>query len=208
MSGRWKCRLLSLLWRLGGTVIAVRYKIVTVGTEHVPGEGAVLLLGNHVSWLDWMLVQLPLRRRIRFMMDRHIYAWKGLNWMFRLGRTIPVSPNAPKSALSEAGRALHEDEAVAIFPEGGITRSCKTEKFYRGFEIIASRSGTGVIVPFYIDGMCGSCWSPAPGHYTEKKALFRRRVTVVYGAPMPRESAADEVRERVMNLKEFLAEQT
>jgi len=208
MSGHWRCRLLSLLWRLGGAVIAVRYKIVAVGAEQVPNEGAVLLLGNHVSWLDWIFVQLPLHRRVRFMMDRGIYEWKLFNWLFRLGRTIPVSPKASKGAFVAAENALNAGEAVTIFPEGGITRSCRMEKFYRGFEIIASRSGGGTIVPFYIDGMCGSCWSPAPGHYTEKKAFFRRLVTVVYGAPMPWRSSADDVRARVMQLKDLLAEQT
>ena len=208
MSGRWKCRLLSLLWRLGGAVIAVRYKIVAHGAEQVPETGAVLLLGNHVSWLDWLLVQLPLRRRVRFMMDKAIYEWRMLNWLFRLGRTIPVSSKASKSAFTAAEKALRDGEIVAIFPEGGITRSCRLEKFYRGFEIIASRSDAGVIVPFYIDGMCGSCWSRGAASRAETKTLLRRRVTVVYGTPIPRRSSAEEVRAHVMHLKETLAEQT
>ena len=208
MSGRWKRRLLSLLWGVGAAAIAVRYKVVAVGADHVPQAGAVLLLGNHVSWLDWIFVQLPLHRRIRFMMDKEIYEWKTLNWMFRLGRTIPISSRASKGAFTAAENALHDGEAVAIFPEGGITRSCRLEKFYRGFEIIASRNDSGVIVPFYIDGMCGSCWSRAAGHYTEKKAFFRRRVTVVYGMPISHRSSAEEVRAHVMHLKESLAEQT
>ena len=174
----------------------------------MPKNGAVLLLGNHVSWLDWIMVQLPLRRRIRFMMERSIYEWKSLNWMFRLGGTIPVSAKASKSAIKEAWKALADGEAVAIFPEGGLTRSCRIEKFYRGFEIIASKNRDGVIVPFYIDGMCGSRWSRTPDRYTEKKAGLRRRVTVVYGKPLPMDSSAEDVRGYVMRLKDFLAQQT
>ena len=100
MSGRWRYRLQSLLWRLAGAVVSVRYKVVAVGSEHVPQAGAVMLLGNHVSWLDWLFVQLPLRRHIRFMMDKEIYEWKMLNWLFRFGRTIPVSPKASRSLMA------------------------------------------------------------------------------------------------------------
>jgi len=198
--------LIALLWRVGGSVIALRYKIVAVGAQYVPQEGAVLLLGNHVSWLDWILVQLPLRRRIRFVMDRDIYEWKALNWMFRLGRTIPVSARASKRAFVETGEALDNGEAVVIFPEGGISRRCQTEKFYRGFEIIAAKRENGVIIPFFIDGMCGSRWSYAPKRYTEKRAGLRRCVTVYYGAPMPMRSSADAVRVCVVHLKDSLAE--
>jgi len=198
--------LLALLWRIGGSILALRYKIVAVGTHFVPQEGAVLLLGNHVSWLDWVLVQLPLRRRIRFVMNRDIYEWKAFNWMFRLGRTIPVSPRATKRAFVETGEALENGEAVLIFPEGGISRRCQTEKFYRGFEIMAAKQENGVIIPFYIDGMCGSFWSYAPKRYTEKKAGLRRRVTVYYGTPLPMRSSVEAVRERVVHLKDSLAE--
>ena len=208
MSGSLRCFLLALLWQLGGILIAMRYKIVAVGTENVPEKEPVLLLGNHVSWLDWMFVQLPLRRRIRFMMDKGIYEWKMLRWLFRFGRTIPISAKASKGAFSMAERALSAGEAVGMFPEGGITRTCEMEKFYRGFEIIASRSTGGVIVPFYIGGMCGSIFAPAPGRYTEKSVCFRRQVTVVYGAPMPLESSAEAVRTSVAHLKDTLAEQT
>jgi len=198
--------LLALLWRLGGAVLSLRYKIVGVGTGRVPEEGAVLMLGNHVSWLDWVLVQIPLRRRLRFLMERKIYEWKLLNWMFRLGRTIPVSSKASKGAFGAAEKAMAEGEALVIFPEGGITRSGRIEKFYRGFEIIAGKGDAVTIIPFYIDGMFGSRWAYAPATLRGKKAGFRRRVTVVFGAPMSAHSSAEEVRKAVMHLKDTIAE--
>jgi len=199
--------LLRALWVFAALLLAWRYRITAVGREHVPAEGALLLLGNHVSWLDWLLVQIALRRRmLRFMMERSIYEWRGLKWMFRLGRTIPVSAKASKGAFEAAVSALEAGEAVAIFPEGGITRSCDIEKFYRGFEIIASQSGKGTIIPFYIGGMCGSRWSYAPADFPVAPGGFRRRVTVVFGEPMPSDSRAQEVREAVKQLKDSLAQ--
>jgi acyl-[acyl-carrier-protein]-phospholipid O-acyltransferase/long-chain-fatty-acid--[acyl-carrier-protein] ligase len=198
--------ILRLLWGMGALVLSLRYKITAVGTRRVPDEGALLLLGNHVSWLDWMLVQIPLRRRLRFMMARSIYEWRALNWMFRLGRTIPVSPKASKGAFDEAITALNNGDAIVIFPEGGITKSGEIEKFYRGFEIIASKSRAGTIVPFYIDGMCGSRWSYAPQDRAVNPTGFRRRVTVVYGRPMPINSTAEAVRKTVMHIKDSSAQ--
>lgn len=197
---------LSLLWAAGALVLSLRYKITGIATEHVPAEGAVLLLGNHVSWLDWMLVQIPLHRRLRYMMERSIYEWSALNWLFRLGRTIPVSKKASKGAFDEAINALENGDAMVVFPEGGISKSCEIEKFYRGFEIIASKSRAGTIVPFYIDGMCGSRWSYAPKERAVKPSGLRRQVTVVFGPPMPRNSTAETVRDAVIHLKDSIAQ--
>ncbi|MEJ2500603.1 MAG: 1-acyl-sn-glycerol-3-phosphate acyltransferase [Campylobacterales bacterium] len=116
--------ILRLLWGMGALVLSLRYKITAVGTEHVPDGGAVLLLGNHVSWLDWMLIQIPLQRRLRYMMARSIYEWRALNWMFRLSRTIPVSPRASNGAFDDAINALDNGDAIVIFHEGGITNCC------------------------------------------------------------------------------------
>lgn len=187
-------------------VLSLRYKMVAVGAEHVPAEGPVLLLGNHVSWLDWAFVQLTTARPLRFMMDKSIYEWKGLHWFFRLGDTIPVSPRASKGAINAARKVLEDDGALVIFPEGGITRTCKTEKFYRGFEIIASPMNRGLITPFYIDGMCGSRWSRSAKKFTPKRSGWRRVVTVIYGRPIPINSTADTVREHVLALKDSIAE--
>jgi len=203
----WLLRVLWVLWVLTVLLLSLRYRVEAVGRENVPVSGPLLLLGNHVSWLDWFLVQAALRRRLlRYMMERSIYEWRALHWLFRLGRTIPVSSRASKEAFSEAAAALEAGEAVAIFPEGAISRRCEIEKFYRGFEIIASQSRGGVIVPFYIDGMCGSRWSYTRHDRSAGRHGLRRRVTVRFGAPMPLDSGADAVRGAVMHLKDSIAQ--
>lgn len=153
-----------------------------------------------------MLVQIPLHRRLRYMMARSIYEWRALNWLFRFSKTIPVSKKASKGAFNEAIKALDNGDAMVVFPEGGISKRCEIEKFYRGFEIIASKSCLETIVPFYIDGMCGSRWSYAPKERAVKPGGFRRHVTVVFGPPMPRNSTAEAVREAVMHLKDSIAQ--
>jgi len=196
----------TLLWYFGSVVMSLRYRITGRGTQNVPSDGPVLLLGNHVSWLDWMLVQLPLKRRLCFVMDKGIYEWKLLHWLFWLGRTIPISASAPKGAFEAAIDALDHGEAIVIFPEGAITRTGRTEKFHRGFEIIAAKSRGVRIVPFYIDGMEGSLWSYTRSTRRGIGAGLRRRVTVRYGEPMPAHSSADSVRSAVLNLKDTRAQ--
>lgn len=196
---------LEFLWTIGEMIIRLRYDIRGIGTEHVPTNGAVLLLGSHVSWIDWILVQLPLRRRLRFMMERRIYEWRWVNWIFRLGQTIPVSSTASKDAFSAAIDALRAEEALVLFPEGGIAKTVEVEKFHRGFEIIAAKSGQGEIIPFYIGGMGGSRWARAPKTVLSGWRL-RRRIVVRYGKPMPLSSSADAVRQAVIYLKDSIAQ--
>ncbi len=170
-----------------------------VGLENVPKEGGVLLLGNHVSWLDWILVQLPLKRKINFMIDKEIYHWWGFHAFFKKGETIPLSQKASKDALKIAYERLHEGKIVGIFPEGKISKSAELGKFYRGYEIIP-KDYEGVIVPFFIDGMFGSAFSKYKPK--NKKSFFKRRVvTVYYGKPIAKETNAQELQEIVQDLK-------
>lgn len=194
-----RSHLLMLLWFVARFVLAFRYKIVYEGVDNVPHTGAVLLLGNHTSWLDWLLVQFPIERRLRYIMQRRIYEWKIARWMFRLGRTIPVSSRSAKEALAEGRRELQHGGALTLFPEGGLSKDGEIAPFKRGFEIVADGVEGGVIVPFHIDGIYGSLFSPSPTH-TGGRGL-RRVITVRYGSAMPLNSRADRVQTAVTALK-------
>lgn len=184
-----------------GFLAAVRYRIEAAGAEHLPAQGGVLLLGNHVSWLDWMLLQLIVPRRIHFMVDRDIYKLGVFHAVLRRAGAIPVSPRASKEAFALAAAALNRGEAVALFPEGGITEDGETGKFYRGFEIMASDVSGGVIVPFRIEGMYGSLFSYAPARHCEDRVGLRRRVRISFAPPMPTDANAQSVRNSVIALK-------
>ncbi len=181
--------------------LSLRYKFQIIGEENIPKQGALLLLGNHISWIDWFIAQLPLERSIRYLMDRGIYEWKLINPIMRIGKIIPVSPKASKEGFIAAREHIAAKGVVGVFPEGSISYSGELGKFYRGFELI---SGTynGKIVPFYIDGIYGSILSRSKTHYTQERSGWRRVVTIIYGEPMPLDSNADEVREAIIRLKE------
>jgi acyl-[acyl-carrier-protein]-phospholipid O-acyltransferase/long-chain-fatty-acid--[acyl-carrier-protein] ligase len=184
-------------WTFVELVLKPKYKFDYVGLENIPKSGGVLLLGNHVSWIDWIILQIPIQRRINFMIDKEIYNWKFSNKVFRKGEVIPVSPKASKDAFAQASVRLKHGKIVALFPEGQITTDGKTGSFYRGYELI-SNDYDGKIITFFIDGMDGSLFSK-----TRKLNLFgKRKVSVYFSKPIDRETKAEELREIVISLKD------
>ncbi len=195
-----RVELIMFLWLLIQMLFTLRYKVVYRGLDHIPSEGAVLLLGNHISWIDWVLVQFPLQRRMHFMMERSIYHWPGFHALWKLGGAIPMSSRASKDAFAQARTYIKEKKMVAIYPEGGISHTGEMGKFYRGFEMVA-KGGDGHIIPYYIDGMYGSLFSRSARHFGEY-AFLRRTVTITFSNAISIHSSADEVREIVKNIKE------
>jgi acyl-[acyl-carrier-protein]-phospholipid O-acyltransferase/long-chain-fatty-acid--[acyl-carrier-protein] ligase len=193
--------LLMFTWFICELALSVRYNLNFIDSNNVPHSGPVLLLSNHISWIDWLIVQFPLERRMTFMMDREIYNWPVVHRFFKWGRAIPLSVKAAKDAFRTAKERIGEQELVTLFPEGSISRSLELQPFQRGFEFVAKGSN-GAIVPCYIGGMWGSRLSRAPKRFVEKRALLRRKVTVIYGEPMPMDSTAQAVHDAVQKLKE------
>ena len=181
-------------------IARTRHKYSYEGLENIPQDKAVLFLGNHVSWLDWIILQLPMKRQINFLMDKDIYYWPFLNRMFVKGETIPLSPKASKDAFKEAHKRLDSGKMVAIYPEGGISKDGELGKFYRGYEMIP-QNYDGVIVPFYIDGIFGSMFSTHKPH--NKKSFFKRRdIKVYFEKPVSKNIKADELKEIIQKLKD------
>ncbi len=186
------------VWTLFESILKIRYRCTYIGLEHIPRDLPILLAGNHVSWIDWFIVQLPLERRVVFLIDKDIYNNKFLKPIFKLGDLIPISQKASKDSFIETSMKLKNGKIVAIFPEGEISRSSDIAKFYRGYKFI-DRSGAA-IVPFYIDGVFGSLFARHKGEY--KKNFFRKReITLYFGEPISHDIKADELREIVINLK-------
>ena len=192
---------LILVWFIGELILSFRYDFVFKGAEKVPHTGGVLLVANHVSWLDWIIVPFPVERRTIFMMDRDIYNWPIVHSFFKWGDAIPVSPRGAKDAFKKVREYIHHGRLITLFPEGSITRSGKIEKFQRGYEI-AVKGAEGVIVPAYIGGLWGSRFSRSKKHFVEKRSLWRRKVTIIYGDPVPFGTTAEQLQEIVEKLKE------
>lgn len=184
-------------WAFLEIILKIRYKFTYLGLENIPHSGGVLLLGNHVSWVDWAIIQIPIKRRLNFMIDKDIYNWKLFNKALKKGEAIPISQKASKDAFIEASQRLKNGKIVALFPEGQISLDGETGKFYKGYELISS-DYEGKIVTFFIDGMNGSIFSR-----TRNSNLFSKRdVRVYFSKPVHRETKTQEIREIITNLKE------
>ena len=180
------------------------YAIRTAGKENVPIEGPVLLVSNHVSFIDAILIATANRRPVRFLMLRQYYELPVAHRLFKAMGCIPVSSgDGPKELVKSFQRAracLLAGEAVCIFAEGGITRHGQTQKFKKGFERMVE--GTDVpIVPVHLDEVWGSVFS-----FSEGKVFFKwprripYRVTVSFGKPLPPSATAFEVRQAILSL--------
>ncbi len=181
------------------------YRIRTRGLENVPLDGPGLLVCNHVSYADAVLLLATQQRRLRFIMARDMYAKLSfLRPLFKLGGVIPIAMNdSPKElvrSLRDARAALDEGYLVVIFAEGALTRTGNLREFRRGFEHILKGSNYP-IVPVHIGGAWGSLTSYYHGQLVRRwGTLGRYPVTVHFGAPLPGTTAAPEVRAAVMEL--------
>lgn len=180
------------------------YRIRIIGEENVPVEGPALLIPNHVTWVDALLLTATNRRRIRFVMERRYYNTPVLRALFRLMGVIPVSSEDGRKELVEfirrARKALDDGYMVCIFAEGALTRNGMLREFRGGFERIVKDSGYPVI-PVYIGGAWGSILSYAHGRLLSRLPAFSPyRVTILFGRPMPATSTAVQVRQAVMEL--------
>ncbi|MFO1252055.1 MAG: MFS transporter [Inhella sp.] len=168
------------------------YRLKLQGAEHIPTEGAALLVCNHVSFIDAVLLMAVSPRPLRFVMDHRIFKIPVLGWMFKLAKAIPIAPQKEDPAtyaraFEQASAVLRDGELLAIFPEGGITRDGTLQTFKGGVMKILEADPVPVI-PMALKNLWGSFFS----RVEQGKAMvrpFRRglfsRVEVVVGEPVP-----------------------
>src|SRR5204862_4694203 len=113
------------------------YRFRVRGDEHIPTQGAAILVCNHVSFVDAVVLMAASPRPIRFIMDHRIFAVPVLGWLFKLAKAIPIAPQkedaaAYEAAFAQARRVLEEGELLCIFPEGGITKDGSLGEFKGG----------------------------------------------------------------------------
>jgi len=191
----------DLFWTIMELISSLRHQYIYHGLENIPDDKAILLLGNHVSWIDWIIIQLPLQRRINYMMDKDIYNWKFFHAIFKKGEAIPISPLGFKDAFKEAHARLQNGNIVGIFPEGEISKTGKLGEFKKGYELIAN-DFDGLIIPFYIDsGIFGSSFSK----YKPKNAklhFFKRRVVNIYfDKGLETMTSSDKLKETILKMR-------
>jgi len=197
----------SLLLRVAELLGRVIYRVHPHGAEKLP-PGGFLLVPNHITWIDAIVLQIACPRPIRFMVHGDIYARPALNWLFRIFDAIPVSSHHAREAIHAAVERIQAGDVVCIFPEGQLTRSGTLLRLQRGFEVIARQAGAPV-APVWMDRLWGSVFSFQGGRYFRK--IPRRipyPVTVAFGEPIGPESATVAlVRERLLILGEWCYQQ-
>jgi acyl-[acyl-carrier-protein]-phospholipid O-acyltransferase / long-chain-fatty-acid--[acyl-carrier-protein] ligase len=182
------------------------YRLRILGLEHVPKTGGALLVPNHVSFIDGLLLIASLDRHVRFVVDAQYAEQPLFKPLMKLFGVIPISPNGGLRvvlrALREAGTALDNGDLVCIFPEGQISRTGTLLPFHRGFERIL-KGRTAPIVPIHLDRLWGSIFSFERGRFFWK---FPERlpypVTVSFGSPLPPHTPAHELRTVIRALGE------
>ena len=183
------------------------YDIEVEGLENLKAKKGVLLLGNHISFLDWAFLQIATPRPIRFVIDRHYYELWYFKPIFKFFKAIPISTRGGKNALKSVGEALQNGDMVALFPEGHLSRNGHIGKFQKGFELAVTEVDNAVIVPFYLRGLWEGKFSHSEDKITQKGLSD---VAVSFGKAMPIKSKAVDVKEQVIKLsthswKEYVA---
>jgi len=193
-----------LAWLLIQTV----HRVKVVDGERIPAEGAAVLVCNHVSYVDAVVIMAASPRPIRFVMDHRIFKTPLLGWIFRTAKAIPIAPAKEdpflmEKAFIDIAQALHEGELVCIFPEGKLTRTGQISEFKGGVSKIVERSKVPVI-PLALRGLWGHLLSKRNGHLFERafKGGLRSRLALAVGLPVPPELATPELlQQKVQELR-------
>lgn len=193
------------------------YRFKVTGDENIPTAGTAVLVCNHVSFVDAVLLMAASPRPIRFIMDHRIFQVPVLGWLFRLAKTIPIAPQKDdpatyEAAFDAAAQVLREGDLLAIFPEGGITQDGTLQPFKGGIMKILERAradGLDVpVVPMALTNLWGSFFSRIELRNGQRVAMvrpFRRglfnRVGLNAGEPLKADGVTPEaLRERVAGL--------
>lgn len=199
----WPAVVLKPLWWL---VTHTIYRMRVHGRQFVPATGPALLVCNHVSYVDWMLIWAACPRKVRFV------AWAGwkknplLRLFLRVTNSIPIDGNAGPKAIVAALRritdALDRGEVICLFPEARLTRTGLMLPFHRGFEFVLKHAKVAVpVIPVCITQLWGSIFSYRGGRVIWK---FPERlpypVSIMFGEAMPQTVKAPEARQRIQEL--------
>ena len=172
------------------------YRLQVHGRTHIPKQGPALVVCNHVSFMDALVLGGASPRPLRFVMDQPIFDSPWLKWWFQLVGAIPIeserrSPGALRRALDDVSAALRKGQVVMVFPEGRLTPDGEIHAFRRGLEAILARDDVPVI-PAGLAGLWGSWTSHHDGKALKKcPKRFRAPVSLHFGPPLNRLDADD-----------------
>jgi len=192
---------------LAWLLIHTMYRVDKEGLDNVPAEGPCIVVCNHVSYVDALVISACVPRPIRFVMDHQIFKVPVLNWIFRAMRAIPVAsgrvdPGLKEKAFADAAAALRDGEIVGIFPEGALTRDGEMAQFRAGIERMVKETPVPV-VPMALRGLWGSFFSrTADGRAMRRFRGMFTRIGIVAAPPVPPDDVTpDGLHARVLALR-------
>lgn len=192
-----------VVWMLSHTIYRVKHR----GLDNIPEQGAVVLVCNHVSFMDALVLAGAVRRPVRFVMDAAIFKMPALGWFFRLSKTIPICSPRKNAEVYEAAferikAELADGNVVCIFPEGKLTTDGEVDEFKKGLERIVAESPVPV-VPMALQGLWGSFFSHKGGPaMTHRPRRFWTKIGLVCGAPVaPQDVSVEGLRQTVVALR-------
>jgi acyl-[acyl-carrier-protein]-phospholipid O-acyltransferase/long-chain-fatty-acid--[acyl-carrier-protein] ligase len=192
-----------LMMLIVNAVVRLLYRIKVHHPDRMPKQGAVLLLPNHVSYADALVLGVSTDRRVRFVMVDSLYKIRSIHWFLKLFGTVPISATKAKEAVRTVGGALDEGGVVVLFPEGQLTRTGFFNELHKGYELMARNAEHPVKVqPVWLDGLWGSLFSYEGGRFFRKMPrAWPYRIGVWFGEPMDAgDGTAEKVREAMMAL--------
>jgi 1-acyl-sn-glycerol-3-phosphate acyltransferase len=184
------------------------YRLEKQGLEHIPEAGPAVLVCNHVSFADALVIMAASPRPIRFVMDHNIFRIPLLSFVFRTGRAIPIAsykedPGMLDRAYEEIARGLAEGDLICIFPEGRITDNGEMYPFKSGIQRIVERTPVPV-VPIALRGLWGSFFSRRGGAAMTRpfrRGLFSKIGFAAAAALAPQSATPEALREQILALR-------
>ncbi|ARP38802.1 MFS transporter [Vibrio syngnathi] len=188
-------------WVVTHTMYRVKHK----NLHHLPENGGALIVCNHVSYMDALLLSAVCPRLIRFVMEEDYAKLPPLRRFLKRAGVIPISAtnrNSIRNAFKEVERALDEGHIVCIFPEGKLTADGEVAEFMRGMELIIKRSPVPVI-PMALKGLWGSYFSRYKGQaFKGLPTRFRAKLEIEAGEPiLAKEASCNTLRQSVSDLR-------
>src|SRR5437016_7452783 len=192
-----------VLYFFGRLLVRCFYRVNAIGLESLP-SGGFLLVPNHISWVDALVLQLACPRPIRYVIDQQYYHKPILHPILRALGCIPINARHSHAAVRAAAERIADGEIVCVFPEGQLERRGVLLRLHRGYELIA-RHADAQSVPVWLDQLWGSIFSFQGGRFFTK---FPKRipypVTIAFGKPLKGEAAdIATMREELLKLGEF-----
>src|SRR5438477_1189316 len=191
------------IYFIGRLMVRCFYRVTATGLENLP-SGGFLLVPNHISWVDALVLQLACPRPIRYVIDQAFYHTPILPPILRVIGCIPINTRHSHAAVRAAAEKIADGEIVCVFPEGQLERRGVLLRLHRGYELIA-RHANAQVVPVWLDQLWGSIFSFQGGRFFTK---FPKRipypVTIAFGKPLKAEAAdVATMREELLKLGEF-----